>query len=140
MKQWAIVTGAGTGIGAALVKELSKLNTFHILALGRRIEPLKQTKSECMHNEKVVVMSADISKDEDLSKIRMCIPEEDSVKYLVQNAAVGVPDRRGRRRWPPTRPTLAGAGLRNPGRASSRSLRRGNHLVRRGADHGCGHR
>ncbi|XP_066923219.1 uncharacterized oxidoreductase SERP2049-like [Clytia hemisphaerica] len=93
MKTWAIITGAGTGIGAALVKELSKLNSFSILALGRRIAPLEKTKSECENKDQVTVISADISKNDDLQKIKSIISPEDNVKFLVQNAAVGLPDK-----------------------------------------------
>jgi len=93
MKQWAIVTGAGTGIGAALVKELSKLDSLHVLAVGRRMDPLKKTHSQCSNIDRVHIMSVDISKDEDLQRMNRVIGTEDSVKYLVQNAAVGVPDK-----------------------------------------------
>ena len=93
MKSWIIVTGAGSGIGAAIVKELSKLNLFHFLAIGRRSTNLEKTKSESSNNEKIFTLSADIGNHTDLEKIKSFIPNTDLVKYLIQNAAVGVPDR-----------------------------------------------
>lgn len=93
MKHWVIVTGAGSGIGASVVKELSKLNLFHFLAIGRRIACLEKTKNECVNSEKVFTLSADIGESNDLEKIKSFIPDIDGVKYLIQNAAVGLPDR-----------------------------------------------
>ena len=88
MKQWAVVTGAGTGIGAALVKELSN-GDLHVLAIGRRLQPLQETQKYALDN--IHPLAVDISTSKGQEKILEFIPKSDSVKYLVQNAAVGVP-------------------------------------------------
>ena len=92
MKQWAIITGAGTGIGAALAKELSNYN-IHILAIGRRLQPLLDTQKHAPGM--IHTLAVDISTEEGRQKIFDAIPADHSVKYLVQNAAVGVPSRLG---------------------------------------------
>lgn len=90
MKQWAVITGAGTGIGAALAKEMSKEN-INILAIGRRSEPLQKTKFDAINPARIFPLSIDISKPGGIDEILNFIPVNDHVKYLVQNAAVGLP-------------------------------------------------
>jgi len=90
MRNWAVITGAGTGIGAALAKELARLD-LHVLVIGRRLEPLQQTQRRAPDN--IHPLAVDIASTEGQTKILDFIPESDAVKYLVQNAAVGVPSR-----------------------------------------------
>lgn len=90
MKTWAVITGAGTGIGAALAKELSCHN-LHVLAVGRRLQRLQETQRYAPDN--IHPLAVDIATTEGQRKILDFIPEGDVVKYLVQNAAVGVPSR-----------------------------------------------
>lgn len=90
MRNWAVITGAGTGIGAALAKELTR-HDLHVLAIGRRLEPLQETQR--YSPEHIYPLSVDIATNEGQTKILDFIPESDVVKYLVQNAAVGVPSR-----------------------------------------------
>lgn len=89
-RNWAVITGAGTGLGAALAKELAG-HDIHVLAIGRRLEPLQHTQQHAP--TKIYPLSVDIATTEGQSKILDFIPESDAVKYLVQNAAVGVPSR-----------------------------------------------
>lgn len=90
MRSWAVITGAGSGIGAALAKELAQ-HDIHILAIGRRLEALQETQRHAPSN--IHTLAVDIATGEGQKKILDFIPESDSVKYLVQNAAVGVPSR-----------------------------------------------
>lgn len=90
MRNWAVITGAGTGIGAALAKELSR-HDLHVLAVGRRFQPLQETQQFAPDN--IHPLAVDIATTEGQSKILDFIPDSDIVKYLVQNAAVGVPSR-----------------------------------------------
>ena len=92
MGKWAIITGAGTGIGAGLAKHLANKG-INVLAVGRRLEPLQQVKED--FPEKIYPLSADIATDEGIDKIVQSIPTEDTLVYLVQNAAIGVPGRIG---------------------------------------------
>lgn len=90
MKCWAVITGAGTGIGSALAKELAS-HDIHILAIGRRKEPLELTKTQSKRPENIHPLAVDISSKEGQHQIFDAIPSADSVKFLVQNAAVGIP-------------------------------------------------
>lgn len=90
MRNWAVITGAGTGIGAALAKELAH-HDFHVLAIGRRLEPLQETQRHAP--DSIHTLAVDIATTEGQTRILDFIPESDAVKYLVQNAAVGVPSR-----------------------------------------------
>ena len=92
MGKWAIITGAGTGIGAGLAKHLANKG-INVLAVGRRLEPLQQVKED--FPEKIYPLSADIATDEGIDKIVQSIPTEDTLVYLVQNAAIGVPGKLG---------------------------------------------
>jgi len=91
MKKWAIVTGAGTGIGAALSKSLAACGV-HVLAVGRRHEPLAIVAAGAASGF-VHPLQGDISQEEVIEKISEAIPAGDQLCYLIQNAAVGVPDR-----------------------------------------------
>lgn len=90
MKNWAVITGAGTGIGSALAKELS-CHDLNVLAIGRRFQPLQETQ-KCSPDS-IHPLAVDVATTEGQRKILDFIPEGDNVKYLVQNAAVGVPSR-----------------------------------------------
>ena len=58
VNKWSVITGAGSGIGAALSVELSK-HKYHVLAIGRRLQPLLDTQK---HNPQFIhVLQADIS-------------------------------------------------------------------------------
>ena len=43
MARWAVVTGAGTGIGAALTRELLR-SGVNVVAVGRRQDPLDELR------------------------------------------------------------------------------------------------
>lgn len=90
MRNWAVITGAGTGIGAALAKELAS-HGLHVLAIGRRLQPLQQTQEHAPN--RIYPLAVDIATSKGQTKILDFIPECDAVKYLVQNAAVGIPSR-----------------------------------------------
>lgn len=92
VNRWAVITGAGTGIGAALSIELAR-HGVHILAIGRRLNPLENTKEQ--NPSYIHVLQADIGTKEGIESILNAIPEEDDVSYLVQNAAVGDPAKLG---------------------------------------------
>merc|ERR1711892_642627 len=91
MSKWAIVTGAGTGIGQALTTALAGCGV-HVLAVGRRQEPLDAVAAAAPPGV-VHPLQGDISQEEVIEKIAEAIPAGDQLCYLVQNAAVGVPSR-----------------------------------------------
>ena len=45
MRKWAVVTGAGSGIGAALSKKLVEKN-YSVIGVGRRLKALERTEQE----------------------------------------------------------------------------------------------
>ena len=45
MKQYALITGAGTGIGRALCEKLLKKN-LEVIGVGRRPAPLEKLKQD----------------------------------------------------------------------------------------------
>ena len=56
---WAVITGAGSGIGSALTKELAK-EGLKVLAIGRRLNMLEQTKWNSQNPENIVPLAVDI--------------------------------------------------------------------------------
>lgn len=85
MAGWAIVTGAGSGLGRAISIELAKTYGMNVLAVGRRLEPLKQTQKQAP--QKIQTLSADVSSEEGRQKI-VDFAADKAVKFVVHNAAV----------------------------------------------------
>jgi len=89
---WAVITGAGTGIGAALAKELAGRGV-KVLAVGRRLERLEATRSA--QPDLITSLCADVGTTKGQQDILAGVPSTESIKYLVHNAAVGEPGRLG---------------------------------------------
>lgn len=86
MEEVTLITGGGTGIGAALTKLISDRYSLKVLIVGRTLENLEETAS---YNSGIEYIRADISTDEGLDKvINYIIDKKYKVKYLVNNAAV----------------------------------------------------
>ncbi|MGE0632097.1 MAG: SDR family NAD(P)-dependent oxidoreductase [Pseudobdellovibrionaceae bacterium] len=81
-----IVTGAGTGIGAATAKLFSK-NGYHAFLLGRRKEYLENVAKECSHSS---VIPCDLTKAEDVNNAvsQILLNKKLSIEVLVQNAGI----------------------------------------------------
>jgi NADP+-dependent farnesol dehydrogenase len=93
MEKWqgkiAVVTGASAGIGAAIVKELSKAG-INVIALARRAERLESLKKE-LENEpgKVTAIGCDVSDRKSVEKAFEEIEKNFGVVHiLVNNAGV----------------------------------------------------
>jgi NAD(P)-dependent dehydrogenase (short-subunit alcohol dehydrogenase family) len=57
----AVITGAGSGIGASCAEELAK-GGAGVALLGRRIGPLEETRDRCLkHTGRAVALSVDVS-------------------------------------------------------------------------------
>jgi len=101
---WAVITGAGTGIGAALAHSLS-LKGINVLAVGRRMNKLEMMKEKCPVEvaNSIKLLNADIASEVGRKLIFDAIPLEQNdstgklqrnlILFLVQNAAVGEPGR-----------------------------------------------
>lgn len=86
MKKAVVITGAGTGIGAASALEFSN-NGYFVFLLGRRPETLNQTATQCKDAK---VISCDVSNPESVKKAaREILTIKDVViQTLVNNAGI----------------------------------------------------
>lgn len=63
----AVITGAGSGIGAAVAHELS-LNGWQLVLLGRRVERLESTRLALAHPDNAISIAADITSIDDVER------------------------------------------------------------------------
>jgi benzil reductase ((S)-benzoin forming) len=93
-RSWAIVTGAGSGIGAALTHRLLSAD-ISVVAVGRRQSALDRTaagaSAEPGATASLLTLAADIASADGQAAILSAVPYEDEVRFLVHNAAVGDP-------------------------------------------------
>ena len=86
-----LITGASSGIGEALAKELAKQNA-NLILVARRKERLQvlAKKLEQMHNIRVKIYSYDLSSPETPTKLYNTIKQENlQVDILINNAGAG---------------------------------------------------
>ena len=94
-RDWALITGAGSGIGAALARELATRG-ISVALVGRRKNPLDQVRNDIAGLQSTLVIPADIARDQDRAyltqKVRKALADQGGrLKYLVHNAGVGSP-------------------------------------------------
>jgi NAD(P)-dependent dehydrogenase (short-subunit alcohol dehydrogenase family) len=86
----AIVTGAGSGIGRATALLFSRMGAKLVLA-GRRLDPLKETRSE-LQGRQALLVQADVTKIQDAKRIvDETLREYGRLDILVNNAGVEAP-------------------------------------------------
>ncbi|KAL7467907.1 hypothetical protein ACHAXS_008131 [Conticribra weissflogii] len=92
---WAVITGASSGIGAAIVRRLAKHEPdLYCLAVGRRSATLEEARQLAVSaasngkSDRVHVVAADVSTPDGISKIVSALPHNASVKYLIHNAGM----------------------------------------------------
>jgi len=95
-EEWAVVTGAGSGIGAALCRALAN-DGLHVLAVSRTGSSLDALRQSCPNPSLIHPCRADIRRPEAWSDIvgALRAREGANVRYLVHDAAVGEPERVG---------------------------------------------
>lgn len=89
MKEIAIITGGGTGIGRALAVELAQKYNLNVLIVGRRVKPLQYTAN--INPVKIKFCVADVGTEKGRDKIVSNIETDSVVKYLIHNAAILTP-------------------------------------------------
>jgi meso-butanediol dehydrogenase/(S,S)-butanediol dehydrogenase/diacetyl reductase len=82
----AIVTGGGTGIGAAIARRLSA-DGYAVAVMGRRVEPLDEVVRELSEG---IAVTGDVGRPEDCERVVAATVEAfGGVDALVNNAGIG---------------------------------------------------
>src|SRR5215471_6888941 len=86
----ALVTGASSGIGAAFAERLAQEGYDLVIVARRRdrLETLAQQLQE-QHNLNVEILTADLSKHDDLLSVEKHIAANSDLEMLVNNAGFG---------------------------------------------------
>jgi benzil reductase ((S)-benzoin forming) len=82
---YAVITGAGSGIGRAVAIELSK-EPLTILAVGRRLDALEETAAQAPGD--VLALSADMATEAGRTAILARLGVNARVRYLVHGAGI----------------------------------------------------
>jgi NAD(P)-dependent dehydrogenase (short-subunit alcohol dehydrogenase family) len=86
----AIVTGAGTGIGQAITYALNEVG-IRCLAVGRRPEPLDETRAGARVPDDILTLAADVTDADDRARIvAAALDRWGRVDILINNAGVSV--------------------------------------------------
>ncbi|MDX1488586.1 MAG: SDR family oxidoreductase [Acidiferrobacterales bacterium] len=85
LAEYAVITGAGSGIGRAVAIELSK-EPLTILAIGRRLDALKETAAQAPGE--VLPLSADVATEAGRTAILAQLGASARVRYLVHGAGI----------------------------------------------------
>jgi NAD(P)-dependent dehydrogenase (short-subunit alcohol dehydrogenase family) len=85
----AIVTGAGSGVGASCAEELAK-GGAKVALFGRRIEPLEKMRDECLkYTDRAMALSVDVSdKDSVDAGVKKVTDALGGADILINNAGV----------------------------------------------------
>ena len=92
---WALITGAGSGIGAALAQALSARGVGVVL-VGRRQARLEAVRERLGPHAPALVVPADIASAEDRARLFATVDERltaerGKLRHLVHNAGIGTP-------------------------------------------------
>ena len=84
MKKIALITGASSGIGDAIARELA--SSYSLIICGRRLEKLEALQKEFLNTE-VHILQFDVSKNEEVKAAIDSLPNEwKTIEVLVNNA------------------------------------------------------
>lgn len=86
-----VITGGGTGIGAETAKYFAKAGASRITILGRREQPLLDTKAEIeaqYASTEIIAVATDITKKDQVDAALAKAAEKGKIDVLVSNAAV----------------------------------------------------
>ena len=86
--QWAVITGSGRGIGAAIARKLAGMGAEVVLS-GRSRTPLEATAREIRQSGgKAQVVTCDVTDLESVQKLATSVDKLGQINILVNNAAV----------------------------------------------------
>lgn len=90
MEQWAVVTGASSGIGAEFARQLAAQG-FDLCLTGRRADRLEAVASEArdQHQVRAEVVVADLGTDAGMRQVEQWISAHTPIEMLVNNAGFG---------------------------------------------------
>src|SRR5262245_10485646 len=85
----AIVTGGGTGIGAAISQTLGGLGV-HVVICGRRPQPIASTVEAIRHvGGQACMVRADVAREEDVDRVvRTAVDTYGGIDILINNAGI----------------------------------------------------
>ncbi len=88
--KWVLVTGASSGLGAEIARQLAANHGANLILLARRKDKLEQLKSELEGNTgvKVKLLIADLSKPGEVDQALDDILADDQLYAAVLNAAI----------------------------------------------------
>jgi len=88
--KWVLVTGASSGLGAEIARQLATKHGANLILLARRKDKLEQLKSELEgnHKVKVKILIADLSKPGEVDQALENILAEEQLYAAVLNAAI----------------------------------------------------
>lgn len=93
MKKHAVITGAGSGVGAATAVRLVK-EGWHVALIGRREETLRATAKSCSDPDACLIYPCDIGNEQEVAKIgREILKHLAEVELLVNAAGTNAPNR-----------------------------------------------
>ena len=130
----ALITGASSGIGEALARELARQGVFVILA-ARRVQLCKKIAREISDaGGRAVAVRMDVARAEKTVKqIQMLDRQHGGIDLVVANAGVGV--RTDAHRVQRTPRTSVSSGMRRVALSAQRAPRTSKSLGERGGDH-----
>ena len=89
MQKWALITGASAGIGAEFARQLASKG-YSLLLVARRVQRLKELKSELENKVSVIVFAVDLSDRDSVSSLeKFCEKERIQVDLVINNAGFG---------------------------------------------------
>src|SRR5215467_13168210 len=85
---WAVVTGASSGIGLAFARELSRRG-HPVLAVARRRERLEAlARQASAHGGRIEPLTADLTTEQGLTSVVQRIEELGGIELLINNAGL----------------------------------------------------
>lgn len=101
MKEWALITGASTGLGKDFC-ELFSRDKFNLIMVARNKEKLHELAMELKqkYGIEIEIFPTDLSLQENIEKLIDFIKEKNiTVEYLINNAGIGVYGKFSETQW-----------------------------------------